>query len=115
MKRIGKMAIRFSTKKENFFWKDVNPSLVEAEYAVRGIVPTLATTIKNKISSGDKSNCFFMQATPSNKSPSAILAILNNSNKNPSPSSDKCWPASPTPISSRTKVLTQMHANELKR
>ena len=115
MKRIGKMAIRFSTKKENFFWKDVNPSLVEAEYAVRGIVPTLATTIKNKISSGDKSNCFFMQATPSNKSPSAISAILSNSNKNPSPSSEKCWPASPTPISSRTKVLTQMHANELKR
>lgn len=59
MKRVGKLLARFSAKKEPFFWTDVNPTLVEAEYAVRGVVPTLANTIKEQINSGDKSiSCF---------------------------------------------------------
>jgi alanine transaminase len=33
-------------KKANFFFKDVNERVLKAEYAVRGLVPTMANEIK---------------------------------------------------------------------
>lgn len=38
--------MNFSTKKSGFFWTDINPCVREAEYAVRGIVPTLANSMQ---------------------------------------------------------------------
>jgi len=43
---LSKVARNFSTKKSSFFWEEVNKNVMAAEYAVRGIVPTLATTMK---------------------------------------------------------------------
>ena len=47
---------RFSTKKSNFFWTEVNPCVKEAEYAVRGVVPTLANTMQTELKKGTTSN-----------------------------------------------------------
>ena len=46
MKHIHRIARNFSTKKNGFFWTEVSPNVLEAEYAVRGLVPTLATQMK---------------------------------------------------------------------
>jgi hypothetical protein len=43
---------KFSVKKGNFFWTEINPCVKEAEYAVRGVVPTLANTMQNNIKKG---------------------------------------------------------------
>jgi hypothetical protein len=47
---------RFSIKKSNFFWTEVNPCVKEAEYAVRGVVPTLANTMQTELKKGTTSN-----------------------------------------------------------
>jgi len=39
--------MKFATKKNNFFWTEINPCVREAEYAVRGIVPTLANQMQD--------------------------------------------------------------------
>ena len=44
--------LAFSVKKEAFFWNDVNPRVVEAQYAVRGLVPTFANNIKTELLAG---------------------------------------------------------------
>lgn len=44
---ISKAFSNFSTKKTGFFWTEINPNVVEAQYAVRGVVPTLATEMQN--------------------------------------------------------------------
>lgn len=46
----------FSIKKTNFFWTEVNPHVKEAEYAVRGVVPTMATAMQTNIKKGTESN-----------------------------------------------------------
>lgn len=46
---------RFSTKKTNYFWTEVNPCVKEAEYAVRGVVPTLANTMQTELKKGTTS------------------------------------------------------------
>jgi hypothetical protein len=51
---------RFSTKKSNFFWSEVNPCVKEAEYAVRGVVPTLANTMQTEIKKGSTSTTSFI-------------------------------------------------------
>lgn len=56
MNKLTRLAAQFSSKKSGFFWTEVSPKVLEAEYAVRGVVPTLANTIKEKINAGDKSN-----------------------------------------------------------
>lgn len=43
---------KFSTKKSNFFWTEINPCVKEAEYAVRGVVPTLANNMQTNIKKG---------------------------------------------------------------
>ena len=53
---ISKVFSRFSTKKSGFFWNDINPNVLEAQYAVRGVVPTLAVQMQNELQSGSKSN-----------------------------------------------------------
>jgi hypothetical protein len=42
----------FSVKRSNFFWTEINPCVKEAEYAVRGVVPTLANTMQNNLKKG---------------------------------------------------------------
>ena len=44
---ISRIFSRFSTKKTGFFWNQINPNVVEAQYAVRGQVPTLAVQMQN--------------------------------------------------------------------
>ena len=55
MNRLLRLSAGFATKKNNFFWTDINPNVKEAEYAVRGVVPTLANTMKLDIKAGNKS------------------------------------------------------------
>jgi hypothetical protein len=43
---MRRFIMNFSTKKSGFFWTDINPCVREAEYAVRGIVPTLANAMQ---------------------------------------------------------------------
>lgn len=43
---LQRCIVGFATKKSNFFWTEVNPCVKEAEYAVRGVVPTLANTMQ---------------------------------------------------------------------
>lgn len=44
---ISKIFRTFSqAKSKNFFWTEVNEGVKTAEYAVRGIVPTTATHMK---------------------------------------------------------------------
>jgi hypothetical protein len=45
----------FSIKKSNFFWTEVNPCVKAAEYAVRGVVPTLANAMQTNIKKGTES------------------------------------------------------------
>ena len=52
---MNQIVNKFSAKKANFFWTEVNPKVKEAEYAVRGYVPTMANNIKNDILGGNKS------------------------------------------------------------
>jgi hypothetical protein len=47
---------RFSTKKGNYFWTEINPCVKESEYAVRGVVPTLANEMQTNIKKGVSSN-----------------------------------------------------------
>lgn len=35
----------FATKKD-YFWNDINPNVLEAQYAVRGLVPNTANQIQ---------------------------------------------------------------------
>jgi hypothetical protein len=44
---ISRVFSNFSTKKADFFWTKINPNVLEAQYAVRGQVPTLAVTMQN--------------------------------------------------------------------
>lgn len=55
MHRLVKISSSFCAKKNNFFWTDVNPNVKEAEYAVRGVVPTLANNMKIDITKGNTS------------------------------------------------------------
>lgn len=44
---INKMFNNFSKlKSSDFFWTEISQGVKSAEYAVRGVVPTLATTMK---------------------------------------------------------------------
>jgi hypothetical protein len=52
MKRLLKLSSGFCAKKGNYFWTEVNANVKEAEYAVRGVVPTLANTMKLDIQNG---------------------------------------------------------------
>ena len=52
MNRLVKISSSFCAKKGNYFWTEVNPNVKEAEYAVRGVVPTLANTMKLEIKKG---------------------------------------------------------------
>jgi hypothetical protein len=56
LKMILKFVSNFSTKKSGFFWTEVNSNVETAQYAVRGLVPTTATEMKNDIISGKASN-----------------------------------------------------------
>lgn len=49
---ISKVFSKFSSKKSGFFWTDINPNVLEAQYAVRGVVPTLATQMQNELKDG---------------------------------------------------------------
>lgn len=49
---ISKIFSKFSSKKTGFFWTDINPNVLEAQYAVRGVVPTLATQMQNELKEG---------------------------------------------------------------
>ncbi len=49
---IRKITASFSTKDKNFFWTQINPCVKESEYAVRGVVPTLANTMQNELKAG---------------------------------------------------------------
>jgi hypothetical protein len=55
---LRKLRIGFGSKKSNFFWTEVNPCIKKADYAVRGVVPTLASTMQTEIQKGIKSKCF---------------------------------------------------------
>ena len=88
-----RMIAKFSVKKGNFFWTEVNPCVKEAEYAVRGVVPTLANTMQSNIKKGLESTNYLIKNTPSMRSPSATLATPKNSTKNLSLSSEKSYPA----------------------
>ena len=37
------------TKTDNFFFKEINDRVLQAEYAVRGVIPTKALEIKNDL------------------------------------------------------------------
>lgn len=91
MNRMSQLISRFSTKKGNFFWTEVNPNVKEAEYAVRGYVPTMANNIKNDILGGNKSITINIQIIPLTLSPFAISEILKNFIKNPLPFSEKSY------------------------
>jgi hypothetical protein len=47
-----RVVAKFSTKRSNFFWTEINPCVKEAEYAVRGVVPTLANVMNTNIKNG---------------------------------------------------------------
>ena len=54
---ISKYIARFaSLKSKDFFWTDISEGVKTAEYAVRGVVPTLATQMKQEIENGSKRN-----------------------------------------------------------
>lgn len=44
-----------SVKKADFFWRDINDGVRNAEYAVRGLVPSTATLMQGEIDKGTKS------------------------------------------------------------
>ena len=50
---------RMSAVKDHF-WKDINPKVVEAQYAVRGLVPNTAQQIQQELKEGSKSNAHRM-------------------------------------------------------
>ena len=60
MNRLLQISSRFCTKKNNFFWTEINPKVKVAEYAVRGVVPTLATNMKLDLKNGNKSILYTM-------------------------------------------------------
>lgn len=49
---IRKILFSFSSKEKNFFWTQINPCVKESEYAVRGVVPTLANTMQTELKAG---------------------------------------------------------------
>jgi hypothetical protein len=53
---LQRLVSRFSTKKAGFFWTEINPCVKESEYAVRGVVPTLANVMQTEIKKGTASN-----------------------------------------------------------
>jgi hypothetical protein len=55
---LRKLSNSFSSKKSNFFWTEINPCIKKAEYAVRGVVPTLANTMQTEIKNGSRSKYF---------------------------------------------------------
>ena len=50
--KLVKISSSFCVKKGNYFWTEVNSNVKEAEYAVRGVVPTLANNMKNEMKKG---------------------------------------------------------------
>jgi len=58
---LQRLLSRFSTKKAGYFWTEINPCVRESEYAVRGVVPTLANIMQDEIKKGSKSNHFNIQ------------------------------------------------------
>ena len=47
---ISKLIHRFASQKSSdFFWTEVSEGVKTAEYAVRGVVPTLANEMKQQI------------------------------------------------------------------
>lgn len=73
----------FSTKKANFFWTEINPCVKEAEYAVRGVVPTLANAMQTNIKKGVERITLTIQTIHSSRSPSATSATLRSSARSP--------------------------------
>jgi len=53
---LSRVSCLFSKKKAPFFWQKINPCVKEAEYAVRGVVPTLAHDIQNELKKGSTRN-----------------------------------------------------------
>ena len=62
MNRLLRVSSNFCAKKGDFFWNEVNPKVKEAEYAVRGVVPTLANNIKMDIKNGNTSTFLAIKA-----------------------------------------------------
>ena len=57
---------RMSVVKDHF-WTEVNPRVVEVQYAVRGLVPNTAQEIQQELKEGSKSNQSHIQSTPSTR------------------------------------------------
>ncbi len=53
---LQRFLTRLSFAKTNYFWTEINPCVQEAQYAVRGQVPTLANQMQTNISKGVASN-----------------------------------------------------------
>ena len=54
---IRKFSNKFgSLKNSDFFWNDINANVNTAQYAVRGLVPTTATKMKEELLTNPKSN-----------------------------------------------------------
>ena len=115
MRMLRKLTCTFSSKKAPFFWNEINPCVKEAEYAVRGVVPTLANTIQTELKKGSTGTNLHTKPTPSTKLPSATSAILNSSTKSPSLSIARSFPAWSTQISSTTNPLISTPATALKK
>lgn len=61
LSKISKICAGFSQlKTKDFFWNEVSQGVKTAEYAVRGIVPTTATLMKEEIENGTKSKKIFI-------------------------------------------------------
>jgi hypothetical protein len=52
---IRRIICGFSTKKTGFFWQDINARVKDAQYAVRGLVPTIANSMKADLLNGSTS------------------------------------------------------------
>jgi hypothetical protein len=53
---LSRLTHRFATvKSSNFFWTDVNKNVYDAQYAVRGLVPTTAQEMQQEIASNPNS------------------------------------------------------------
>lgn len=50
-------------KSEDFFWTEVSPGVKNAEYAVRGLVPSTANIIKSEIKNKVRGNYVLIQST----------------------------------------------------
>ena len=64
MDRLLKISSRFCSKKNNYFWTEINPKVQVAEYAVRGVVPIMANNMKMDLKNGNKSSHFLTPGYP---------------------------------------------------